>query len=116
MNRIEQGTLVFIDFDPSKGSETKRRRPALVISRDEYSYTSNLIIVCPITSTDRKRPYFVDIQHDKLKPGSKVNTKQVYTLDYSERGGRKIEILGKLSKKEMINVAQHFMMNFNFPL
>jgi mRNA interferase MazF len=51
-----------------------------------------------------------------LKPGSKVNTKQVYTLDYSERGGRKIEILGKLSKKELINVAQHFMMNFNFPL
>ena len=116
MNRLEQGTLVFIDFDPSKGSEIKKRRPALVISRDEYSYTSNLIIVCPITSTDRKRPYVVANQHDKLKPGSKGNTKQCYTLDYSERGGRKIEILGKLSKKELINVAQHFMMNFNFPL
>jgi mRNA interferase MazF len=35
MNRLEQGTLVFIDFDPSKGSEIKKRRPALVISRDE---------------------------------------------------------------------------------
>ncbi len=116
MNNIEQGTIVFIDFEPSRGSEITKRRPAVVISRDEYSYSSNLIIVCPITSTNKNRPYFVEIKHEKLASGSRVNTKQVYTLDYSKQGGRKIDILGKVSQREFINIAQHFLMNFNFQL
>ena len=66
MNSIKQGPIIYIDFDPSKGSEIKKRRPAVVISRDEYSLSSNLIIVCPITSTDKKRPYFVEIDNDAL--------------------------------------------------
>lgn len=116
MNSIKQGTIIYIDFDPSKGSEIKKRRPAVVISRDEYSLSSNLIIVCPITSTDKKRPYFVEIDNDALKKGRMVNAKQVYTLDFTERGGRNIEILGEVSTREFINIAQHVQMNFNFPV
>ncbi|MBO1298641.1 MULTISPECIES: type II toxin-antitoxin system PemK/MazF family toxin [unclassified Enterococcus] len=116
MNNIEQGTIILIDFESSRGSEITKRRPAIVISRDEYSYSSNLIIVCSIMSINKNRPYFVDIKHEKLTHGSRVNTKQVYTLDYSEQGGRKIEVLGKISQRDLINVAQHFLMNFNFQL
>ena len=104
MNSIKQGTIIYIDFDPSKGSEIKKRRPAVVI------------IVCPITSTDKKRPYFVEIDNDALKKGSMVNAKQVYTLVFTERGGRNIEILGEVSTREFINIAQHVQMNFNFPV
>ncbi|WP_312498752.1 type II toxin-antitoxin system PemK/MazF family toxin [Enterococcus sp.] len=43
--------------------------------------SSRLIIVCPMTSSGKDRPYFVDIQHEKLKVGNKVNTKQLYTID-----------------------------------
>ena len=114
MNSIPQGTLVYIDFEPSKGSEIQKRRPAVVISRDEYSLASKLIIVCPITSTDKERPYLVPIPHEKLREGSKVNTKQVYSLDYTEGGGRQVQIIGHISNKEMMNIAQHFLMNFNF--
>lgn len=116
MSNLNQGTIVYMDFEPSKGSEIQKRRPAVVISRDEYSKVSNLIIVCPITSTKQKRPYFVEIDNEKLKPGSKVNTKQVYSLDYTENGGRNVEVLSEVSKKEMLNIAQHFLMNFNFPI
>ncbi|HDK8090591.1 type II toxin-antitoxin system PemK/MazF family toxin [Mammaliicoccus sciuri] len=114
MNSISQGTLIYIDFEPSKGSEIKKRRPAIVISRDEYNLASNLVIVCPITSTDKDRPYFVPINNKNLKPNSKVNTKQVYSLDYTERAGRNIQIIGKITNKELMNIAQHFLMNFNF--
>ena len=108
MNSIKQGTIIYIDFEPSKGSEIKKRRPAVVISRDEYSLSSNLIIVCPITSTDKKRPYFVEIDNDALKKGSMVNAKQVVIrLIFTERGGRNIEILGEVSTREFINIAQH---------
>lgn len=114
MTNIKQGTLVYIDFEPSKGSEIKKRRPAVVISRDEYNLASNLIIVCPITSTDKQRPYFVPINNENLTPNSKVNAKQVYSLDYTERGGRNVEIIGNITNKELINIAQHFLLNFNF--
>lgn len=116
MNSIKQRTLIYIDFEPSKGSEIQKRRPAVVISRDEYSLSSDLIIVCPITSSKKKRPYFVDLQNEALTEGSKVNTKQVYTMDYTEKGKRNVEIIGKVTNKEFINIAQHVQMNFNFPL
>lgn len=114
MNSIAQGSLIYIDFEPSKGSEIKKRRPAVVISRDEYSLASNLIIVCPITSTDKEQPYFVPVSNENLKVGSKVNAKQVYSLDYTERGGRNIQMIGRVTNKELMNIAQHFLMNFNF--
>lgn len=114
MNKLKQGTIIYIDFEPSRGSEIKKRRPAVVISRDEYSLASTLIIVCPITSSKQDRPYFVELDNDVLKTGSKVNTKQVYSLDYTENGGRNIEILGEVTHKELLNIAQHFLLNFNF--
>ncbi|WP_256999371.1 hypothetical protein [Mammaliicoccus sciuri] len=46
-----------------------------------------------------------------LKSNSKVNTKQVYSLDYTERG---IQIIRKITNKELMNIAQHFLKNFNF--
>lgn len=114
MLSVKQGSLIYIDFEPSKGSEIRKRRPAIVISRDEYNLSSNLIIVCPITSTDKERPYFVPISNPSLTSNSKVNTKQVYSLDYTQNGGRNIEIVGNVTNRELMNVAQHFMLNFNF--
>ncbi|MBO1307678.1 type II toxin-antitoxin system PemK/MazF family toxin [Enterococcus sp. 669A] len=113
---INQGAIIYIDFEPSKGSEIKKRRPAVVISRTEYNQASNLIIVCPITSSTKARPYFVEINNESLKTGSKVNTKQVYSLDYTSAGGRNVKVIGQLTKRELLNVAQHFMLNFNFPI
>lgn len=68
-------------------------------SRDEYNLASNLISVCPITSADKDRPYFVPIYNEKLSENSKVNTKQVYSLDYTEQCGRKVQMIGKVTKK-----------------
>lgn len=114
MNFLEQGAIVYVDFEPSK--EGRKQGPAVVISRDEYSLSSNLIIVCPIISTNKTRPYLVALEHDALQAGSKVNTNQVYTLDYSEQGERTIDVFGKTTPKELITIAQHFLMNFNFQL
>ncbi|OJG97630.1 hypothetical protein RV18_GL000698 [Enterococcus termitis] len=44
-----------------------------------------------------------------------MNTKQVYSLDYTPEGNRNVKVIGKIEVKEFLNVAQHFMLNFNFP-
>ncbi|WP_086315716.1 type II toxin-antitoxin system PemK/MazF family toxin [Enterococcus sp. 7F3_DIV0205] len=112
---IKQRDIVTIDFEPAKGSEIKKRRPALVMSRDEYNLSSNLITVCPITSTKSNHPYFVSITSEAFEKESTVNTKQVYSLDFTEKGGRNVQVIGHLKAKDFLNVAQHFLLNFNFP-
>lgn len=112
---INQGDIVLLTFDPSKGSEIQKRRPALVMSRNEYNLSSNLIIVCPITSTKVNRPYYLPLTNDALNKESKVNTKQVYSLDYTSEGNRNVKVIGKVETREFLNIAQHFMLNFNFP-
>ena len=77
----KQRDIVFIDFDPSKGSEIQKRRPALVMSRDEYNKSTNMVIVCPITTTAKERPFLVPIESHHLpeKTIRKVNTNQLYS-------------------------------------
>lgn len=116
MSNIRQGAIVYIDFEPSKESEMIKRRPAVVTSRDEYNRSFNLVILCPITSTRKDHPYFVDLSNPSLRQGSKVNTKQVYNFDVTVDGGRNVEVIGQISKKELIDIAQHFLLNFNFQL
>lgn len=112
---IKQGQVVTISFEPSKGEEIQKYRPALVMSRNEYNLSGNLIIVCPITSTERNEPYLLPISGEFLKKDSKVNTRQIYSLDYTKKGNRNVKVIGELKRVEFLNVAQVFMQNFNFP-
>ncbi|HWG05654.1 MAG TPA: type II toxin-antitoxin system PemK/MazF family toxin [Beijerinckiaceae bacterium] len=48
-DELEAGDIVWIDFGLPLGHEQAGRRPALVVSPQEYSHRSALIIVCPIT-------------------------------------------------------------------
>lgn len=111
---IPQGALIVTDFDPSKGSEINKRRPALVISRNEYNRAGNLLMVCPITTTTKERPYLVPIDHPQLAKNSKVNTSQIYTIDYTQAGNRKVKCIGKLNTKDFLMIGQCVLLNFNF--
>lgn len=44
-----KGDIVTIDFNPSLGSEIRKRRPALMISNSQYSSLTRLAVVCLIT-------------------------------------------------------------------
>lgn len=57
----KKGNIVTISFDPSKGTEIRRRRPALVISNQKYSKLTGLTVVCPITSSTNNRLIKLDI-------------------------------------------------------
>jgi len=114
----KQRDIVFIDFDPSKGYEIKKRRPALVMSRNGYNIATSMVIVCPITSTEKKRPFLVSIVAKKLprKSYSKVNTNQVYSLDYSDNAKRNIQFVENMEEEQFYQIAQKFLHNFSFQL
>lgn len=114
----KQRDIIFIDFDPAKGYEIKKRRPALILSRDEYNRSSNMVIVCPITSTKKDRPFLIPIDSNNLplKSFGKVNTNQVYSLDYTERANRDIQYVETMEEEQFYRIAQKFMYNFSFGL
>ena len=114
----KQRDIVIIDFEPSKGYEIIKRRPALVMSKDKYNTSTNLVIVCPITSLNKERPFLVPIYSEKLHTPdnaiSKVNTLQVYSLDYTEHAQRGIKYVDTLDEETFYEIAQKFLQNFSF--
>ncbi len=75
------------------------------------------MIVCPITSTTKDSfflvPLIAPVIQGILKPGSKVNTSQVFTLDITPGSTRNPLKIGQLVSKEFLNILQFVMLNFN---
>ncbi len=47
------GDIVWIDFSPTEGTEQSGRRPALVLSNQDYNEISGRAVVAPVTSKIR---------------------------------------------------------------
>lgn len=63
MSAPRQGEVWWADLDPTRGSEIRKRRPALVLSNDVLNAGSlGLAIVAPITTTPTGRKLHVAIE------------------------------------------------------
>lgn len=52
----DRGEIWLADFDPVQGHEQGRRRPALILSTNEFNNgPAGLVIVVPLTTTERPR-------------------------------------------------------------
>jgi len=49
-NFPRRGDIYWVNLDPTLGSETKKTRPALILSNNIGNEISNIIILAPITS------------------------------------------------------------------
>ena len=55
----KRGDLVWIDFSPHSGREQAGRRPALVLSPEQYNDKVGLAVMCPVTSKEKGYPFEV---------------------------------------------------------
>ena len=78
----KQGSIMKLNLNPTKGHEQAGYRPVLVVNNASFSRASNMIIVCPITNTDRKNPLHVRL--DGLITGF-VMCDQVRVVDIRAR-------------------------------
>lgn len=84
----KRGEIYWVDLEPTRGGETKKIRPGLVVSNDIGNETSNVIMIAPITSKIvRIYPFEVKITIDKKK--NKIMLNQCRALDKC-RLGKKI--------------------------
>jgi mRNA interferase MazF len=76
--------VLLIDFDPVRGSEQGKIRPAVVIQNDVANQYSPVLIVAAITSSSRA-PHPTDVEifapEGGLRQDSKVLLNQIRTVD-----------------------------------
>jgi mRNA interferase MazF len=87
----EKGDLVILTFDPRAGHEQKGRRPALIVSNVLFNKHTGFAIACPVTNSNRKIPFHVQIPPSSSLTGF-VMVDQVKSIDYR---GRQIKYVEK---------------------
>jgi len=97
-----QGDIIWVKFDPSVGREIQKKRPALVLSSNNYNQATGFIVVCPITNT--KKRGFVEI-HQNQKTTGYMNVMQLKTFDYISKK-REVEYIEYLNDEDMAVVVQ----------
>ena len=77
------GDIVWLDFDPQAGREQAKRRPALVVTEQNYNRASGLVIVCPLTSRRKPYPFALPVDIDKIEGAVLVD--HVKSVDWAAR-------------------------------
>ncbi len=85
----KRGDLIWTNFDPSSGHEQAHRRPAIILSPEDFNQNVRLALVAPITSRIRGHGFEVNLEKTKTK--GVVLCQQVRTIDFNSRGAEFIE-------------------------
>jgi mRNA interferase MazF len=99
----KKGEIIWCSLDPIKGHEQAGLRPCLVLSGDVFNLRTNLVVVCPLTSTKKADYYFRAAVKTSIIKGF-VMVDQIRTLDWSRRlvrsaGVVPAAVLGEVYKK-----------------
>ena len=106
------GDIYEVNLDPVVGSETGKRRPALVVSNDINNEFSQTVTVLPITGQPAKKQYPFEILVPKgvagLTADSRIKANQVRTVDkrrlVSFRGALPSQYLPQVEKALRIHL------------
>ncbi len=80
--KLHRGDVYWVNLDPTVGSETKKRRPCLIVSNDIINEMSDVVIVAPITSKVKK-VYSCEVKSHIGKKLGKVMLHQCRSIDKS---------------------------------
>jgi mRNA interferase MazF len=91
-----QGEIVEFDFSPAFGSESQSKRPALVVSSNEFNQGTSMTLVCPITTRDSGFPLHIRLP-EGLDTYGFVAVEQIRAFDLNARHATPLEHLGETS-------------------
>lgn len=89
------GSIIYINFDPSTGVEIQKRRPAVVISNDILMKTSPFVWVVPIShGSCNRESYPLHVHLDsRTKTDGTIYVEQLKSFDFNKRKWGYIEQL-----------------------
>ena len=99
---LDEGDVVWVDFDPVQGSEQGGIRPALVLTSAIFHETRTTAIVCPITRNTSPWPTKVFLPKGSPVAGA-VLAEQVRVVDRGTRGFRRV---GRVPERVLAEVRE----------
>lgn len=85
----EQGDLAWINFDPQAGREQAKNRPGLVLTASDFNGATGLVLVCPVTRTER--PWRTRVPLVGTVTSGFIMIEQLKSVDWRVRGAAFIE-------------------------
>jgi mRNA interferase MazF len=86
-----RGDIVWLEFDPQKGREIQKTRPALTISPQEYNIKTGMGLFMPITSKIKGYPFEIVIDSGGIQGA--ILCDQMRSLDWKSRKAKFISSL-----------------------
>ncbi|MBN2541497.1 type II toxin-antitoxin system PemK/MazF family toxin [bacterium] len=102
MTKFKHGDVVLVEVVFSEGTETKKR-PALIISSDDYHKSRQEVIILGITS-NVKRILFGDTKIDSWKEAGLLYPSVVAGIIQTIKQNMIVQKLGALSKQDLEKV------------
>ena len=102
----------WIDLDPTRGSETKNKRPCVILQGDVVNQGSRTIIVAPLLRGHKSWPFAVNISpssNNGLDQERHINVKQLRAVDVPRITNRQ----GILEKRYLAPIKNALEIVFN---
>ena len=105
MARILRGEIRWAGIEPHNqvvGHEQGNKRPALILSSDQFNYQTELVVVALITSASQTagRLYAIPVNSVQMPKPSWILTGQIRTLSTKRIG----DLIGTVSSEELSRV------------
>ena len=108
---MKRGEIWWVEFDPSVGSEIRKRRPAVIVSNDAANRHLKRVVVVPFTtSTGRVYPGEAVVKVGEQT--SKAMADQIMAADKLRLRDR----MGALSREDMRSVEEAIKQHLALPL
>lgn len=107
---MKRGEIWWVEFDPSVGSEIRKKRPAVIVSNDAANRHLLRVVVVPLTS-NTGRLYPSEAVVTAGGQSNKAMADQIMAADKS----RLTSQLGELSKADMLAVEDAIKLHLALP-
>lgn len=108
--KLRRGEVWWVEFDPSVGSEVRKKRPAVIVSNDAANRNMARVVVVPLTS-NTGRQYPGEAAVTVGGQSSKAMADQIMAADKSRLKSQ----FGMLSKADMLAVEDAIKVHLAFP-
>lgn len=106
----DQGSVIWCDFDPAKGHEQKKRRPAIIVSNRAFYLLTHLVKVVVISSSEAQKNFPINVSLPSgMQTRGYVLTDQERSIDPSQRH---VELVERCPEKTLDQILEFVLMTY----